>query len=67
MNTKMSTISRSGALSDKTREMVRGFDEFLRIAGAPSPKKNAQRTVVLRAGLLRTKGLKFSREEANER
>ena len=67
MNTKTQNISQCGALSAETREMVRGFDEFLRVAGAPSPKKSAHRAIVLRAGLLRTKGLKFSREEANER
>lgn len=67
MNSKTNNISKDGMLSEATKETVREFDEFLRVAGAPSLKKTAPRTIVLRAGLMRTKGLKFSREEANER
>jgi len=67
MNAKTNNASQRRELLDQTIEMFRKFDEFLRLAGAPSPKKTAPRSVVLRAGILRTKGLKFNREEANER
>lgn len=67
MTIKTSRTSRNGMLSSETKELVRDFDEFLRVAGTPSPKKAARRAIVLRAGLIRTKGLTFDREEANER